>query len=294
MEAQQWFLQYRPLLLRLAYRILGSYSDAEDIVQDVFVEMNGRDLTDIRNPKAYLTKTVANRSINVLKSARRTKETYVGPWLPEPALGVAPDEPGDAVEHRESLSYAFLVLLERLTPEERVAFVLREALGYEYAEISDLLDKSEAACRQLYSRARRKLPQSSAAASAHAGKADGFARAFLQASETGDFRPFVRLLARDAGLLTDGGGKVRAATKTVAGRERIAKLFEGIAPKGFFEGDAQLVRQGADVGVRLTRDGATAWVAFFEPTPDRSALQSVFIVLNPDKLRYAGPSDRPV
>ncbi|HZG85639.1 sigma-70 family RNA polymerase sigma factor [Paenibacillus sp.] len=281
----------RPMLLRLAYRILGSYADAEDVVQDTYLEISGRDLSDIRQPKAYLTKAVANRCLNLLKSARKTRESYIGPWLPEPAPALPSNDPEALAEKRETLSYAFVVLLQRLSPEERVAFVLREALGYAYRDIAAMLGKSETACRQTISRARRKLPPPPAggdaareAAGEDAAAAERFARQFLAACETGDFRGFVTSLSADARLVTDAGGKVRAATRVIYGSERIEALFRGIAPKGFFDGEASLIRQGGQIGVRLGRGSAAVWAAFFELEPNRRVIQTMYMVLNPEKL----------
>jgi len=288
MTADLLVTEYRPMLLRLAYRMLGSYADAEDIVQDMYLELNGRDLSDIRQPKAYLTKTVANRCLNLLKSARKTRETYVGPWLPEPVTALPANDPEALAERRETLSYAFVVLLQRLSPEERAAFILREALGYEYCDIAAMLGKSEAACRQTVSRARRKLPPAPEAGLAERGGADEdaerFARLFLTACETGDLRGFVASLSEDARLVTDAGGKVRAATRVIFGSKRIEALFRGIAPRGFFDGEPSLVRQGGQIGVRLGRGSAAAWVAFFELEPDRPAIRTMYMVLNPEKL----------
>jgi len=286
MQPDSAYLEYRPMLLRLAYRIVGSLADAEDVVQDTFVELNGIDLSSIRNPRAYLAKSVTNRSINLLKSARRTRETYIGPWLPEPAVGLSIDEdPWRAVEKQETLSYAFVVLLQQLTPDELVVFLLREALAYEYEEISDIVGKTVTACRKLLSRAKKKMPAAAPPAGDRTAEAEGFAAMFKTACETGDFRRFVGCLTGDAGLVTDGGGKVRAALREIEGRDRILAMFEGIVRRGFFEGDARLVRQGGDYGVELVRaGGVTAWIAFLELTPDRSAVRRMYFVMNPEKL----------
>ncbi|PTM59438.1 sigma-70 family RNA polymerase sigma factor [Desmospora activa] len=156
MQLEQLYEHYQSLLFGVAYRMLGSISDAEDIVQDVFLSLQQQEIDKISHVKAYLIKMTTNRCLNLLGSARHKREEYVGPWLPEPLLDQ--QQPADIIERNESISYAFLVLMEQLSPIERAVFILRESLGFEYEAIADILDKTTSNCRKIMSRAKRKLP----------------------------------------------------------------------------------------------------------------------------------------
>ena len=201
------FTQYRKLLFSLAYRMLGSVVDAEDILQEAFVRWQGASQDDIRSPKAFLITIVTRLCIDQLNSSRARREEYVGQWLPEPVVTDPASNPFEVVQTDESLSLAFLVLLERLTPDERAVFLLREIFDYEYSEIAKVVDQSEASCRQILRRAKQHVNAPRARFSAPGGKREELRREFLEAAGKGDLAGLIGLLAADVALHTDGGGK---------------------------------------------------------------------------------------
>ncbi|MFE7595082.1 sigma-70 family RNA polymerase sigma factor, partial [Kitasatospora sp. NPDC057512] len=227
---------YRPLLFSIAYGMTGSVGDAEDLVQDAFLGLTRADRagTVVTDPRAYLTTAVTRLGINHLTSARVRRETYVGQWLPEPVVTTA-ERPGPA-EHAEladTLSMAFLVLMEALSPVERAVFTLREAFGYGYPEVARMVGKSEANCRQILARARKRLApaarEEQAVTPAPARRAEGeeLARRFFEAAEGGDLDALLGLLAPDVALQGDGGGKARALARSLTGPRRVAQLLVG-------------------------------------------------------------------
>ena len=235
---------YRSLLFSIAYGMTGSVGDAEDIVQDAFVGLTrARQAgTVIADPKAYLTTAVTRLGINHLRSARVRRETYVGDWLPEPVV-VPAGEPGPA-EHAEladSLSMAFLVLLETLSPTERAVFMLREAFGYGYPDVASVTGKTEANCRQIFARARQRIAagmRARDAAPPPARRAEGeeLARRFFEAAAGGDMDALLGMLAPDVVFHGDGGGKAQALGRPLAGRDRVARLLLGLFRRGQFLG----------------------------------------------------------
>src|SRR5882672_1483127 len=220
------FASARPLLFSIAYRMLGSVMDAEDLVQDAYLRWQEAPETDVRSPRAYLTTIVTRLAINHLRAARTKRDTYVGPWLPEPL--VTKDTP-DTVELAESLSMAFLVLLERLSPIERAVFLLHEVFDFEYAEIARMVDKTEANCRQLLARARKRVGAPSARFEADPAQAQRLTQRFTEASVAGDMDGLLAVLAEDITLWADGGGKAKgAALKPVYGAASVARFVLGI------------------------------------------------------------------
>ena len=214
------------MLFSIAYRMLGSVMDAEDLVQETYLRWEEARETDVRSPRAFLTTIVTRLALNHLRSARTKRETYVGPWLPEPLVT---KDPPDTVELAESLSMAFLVLLERLAPVERAAFLLHEVFDFEYAEIARVLDKTEANCRQLVARARKRVGSPQARFQADPGQARRLVEKFTQAAFAGDMEGLVALLAEDITLWGDGGGKVPgAALKPVRGAASVARFALGV------------------------------------------------------------------
>jgi RNA polymerase sigma-70 factor (ECF subfamily) len=285
MEMEMVYRTYKPLLFAVAYRMLGSVSDAEDMVQDLFYSLHASEMDRIGNLKAYLVKMIVNRCLNFLKSTRRKREVYPGPWLPEPRLTVAGQDPMEQVVQEEAVSYAFLVLLQRLSPVERVVFVLREALGYEYGEMAEMLNKTEANCRKIYSRAKLKIRHDGEAYPEQLGDPEPLVKAFLSATHTGNFTEFVRLLTEGAVLITDGGGKRRAALHPIFGRLRIQALFEGIAAKGSLHGEWITPVINGQQGLVLIREQRPVMAICFAVDGKRQQAGRVFLILNPDKLR---------
>jgi RNA polymerase sigma-70 factor (TIGR02957 family) len=288
---------YRPLLFSIAYGMTGSVGDAEDIVQDAFLGLTrARQAgTTIADPKAYLTTAVTRLGINHLRSARVRRETYVGDWLPEPVV-VPADEPGPA-EHAEladSLSMAFLVLLEALSPVERAVFMLREVFGYGYPDVAAITGKTEVNCRQIFARARQRIAaggQARHGAPAAARRAEGeeLARAFFEAAAGGDLDALLGMLAPDVTVYGDGGGKARAAGRPLTGRQQVTRRLAG------------LFRRGRALGVSLRlawvngQPGAVAYdaggrvVSVFALDVADGVVQAIRAVVNPDKLGHLGP-----
>jgi RNA polymerase sigma-70 factor (TIGR02957 family) len=291
--------EYRPLLFSIAYGMTGSVGDAEDLVQDAFLGMTrARQAgTEIADPKAYLTTAVTRLGINYLKSARVRRETYVGDWLPEPIV-VPADGPGPA-EHAEladSLSMAFLVMLEELSPVERAVFMLREVFGYRYPDVARITGKTEVNCRQIFARARQRI---SAGAQAHTEPAVGrgerraegeeLARRFFEAAAGGDLDALLGMLAPDVVFHGDGGGKAQAIAKPLAGRERVMRLIAGIFRRGrFLDATLRLAWVNGQPGAVLY-DAEERVVTVVELEMTGGIVHTLHAVVNPDKLRHLGP-----
>jgi len=280
------FETYRPYLFSLAYRMLGSALDAEDMVQETYVRYQATPPESIRSLKAFLTTILTRLCMDQLKLARKTREVYVGPWLPEPILTADTSEasnPEKRVEVQESVSLAFLVLMEQLQPFERAVFLLHEVFVYEFAEIATMLDKSESACRRSFSRARQHLrahrPRFPASAQSHRQ----LLNAYFQADEQGELSPLVSLLSENVVLWTDGGGKaVTAALRPVSGRDAVARI--SIGSKRFWPANYRVEQEEVNGEAALIlRDGAQAF-AVFTIDVEEEQVQTVRIIVNPEKL----------
>ncbi|GAA4959409.1 RNA polymerase sigma factor SigJ [Actinoplanes utahensis] len=286
---------YRPLLFSIAYGMTGSVGDAEDIVQDAMLGLMRarRAGTDVANVKAYLTTAVTRLGINHLGSARRRRETYVGAWLPEPIV-IPVGEPGPA-EHAEladSLSMAFLVLLEALSPVERAVFMLREVFGYSYAEVATVVGKSEANCRQIFVRSRQRITTSGRdldTSPARRGEAAELAERFFAAASGGDIDTLLEMLAPDVVLVGDGGGKTQALSTPPTERLGMARLFAGLFRRFHRLG---VTVHPAWVNGRpgaLFRDAAGRVASVISLDIADGRVQAVRSVVNPDKLQHLGP-----
>jgi RNA polymerase sigma-70 factor (ECF subfamily) len=286
MELEQLYQDYKPSLFGLAYRMLGSVTEAEDIIQDVFLNLHQSDLSKINHFKAYLVKMVTNRCINLLHSARYQKEQYIGPWLPEPIMDRFENEPDHMVEEQERVSYAFLVLLQYLSPIERAVFILREVLSFDYNLISKILNKTEVNCRKVYSRARKKLPQGQPSISSQELNSKQLADAFIHCHKTGNFKPFLHLMLEDARIITDGGGKVRAAINPIEGRGRILALLEGIHRKGELQGEIRSVQLNGETGLLLTKGKQIVLSICFDLNSIHLGIKNIYMVANPEKLKH--------
>ncbi|ROO88190.1 RNA polymerase sigma-70 factor (ECF subfamily) [Actinocorallia herbida] len=264
---QQVFEQHRGLLFSVAYRVLGTAADAEDAVQDAWLRWTAADRSAVADPKAYLARTTANLALEKLRSAHVRRESYVGPWLPEPVL--TREEAPDA----DTVSVALLVVLETLSPLERAVFVLREVFAFEYAEIAEAVARSEAAVRQAAHRAREHVRARRPRFTADRAVQRDVTERFLAAAGGGDINALMDLLSPDVALWTDGGGKVRQALKPVLGAERVAAWFAGVARRPY-EGVAP---EEMSVGV-VTLNGAPALVF---RAPDR-VLATVSLDVGPD------------
>ncbi|WP_344681735.1 RNA polymerase sigma-70 factor [Saccharopolyspora taberi] len=280
------FETYRNRMFGLAYRMLGSAEDAEDIVQDAFLKWRDADRAAIATPSAWLSKVVTNLSLNRLTSARVRREQYVGQWLPEPVLTSTGElGPMETAEQRESVSLAMLVLLESLTPTERAVFVLREAFGYSHREIAELLDVTEVNSRQLHRRARASLPTGEMARpESESDQLRDLVARFLAAAEKGDLGALEDMLVSDVTSWADGGGKVGVARHPILGRDKVVRYLAGGFTRFYLAVDFTFEEVN---GV----PAALAWVdgvlfAAFVPGFSDGRISAVRIVVNPDKLRF--------
>jgi RNA polymerase sigma-70 factor (ECF subfamily) len=269
----------------VAYRMLGSVTEAEDVAQETLLRLT-RQEAEIDEPAAWVTTVATRLSINVLTSARARRESYVGPWLPEPLL-VDPDPgPASRAELADSLSMAMLVLLERLTPVERAAYLLREVFGYGYAEVAEIIQQTEVSSRQLVSRARKHLEADRPRFDADEVARDALLVRFLAAAEEGDLEALERLLAADAVFYADHGGKATAPPEPLIGAAAIARFVAMVArlrpPEGEFE--SRLVRVNGQPG-RVVRGGGEVWSVLTVDVVD-GRIQTVRVVRNPDKLAH--------
>jgi RNA polymerase sigma-70 factor (ECF subfamily) len=280
MDREQQFDELRPLLFSLAYRMLGVRADAEDVVQDAYVRWRSAKESEIRSPKSYLTTVVARLSLDALKAAHHTRETYIGPWLPEPLVEPLGTQP---IEMAESLSLAFLHLLESLSPAERVAFLLREVFEADYSEIAQTLDSNEANCRQIVTRARQRLQNRRSRFPVDPARHKGALQSFLSACALGDPSQLTSMLAEDAILYSDGGGKVAAALNPIAGADRVARFIAGIVKKGAASAHVEFVDVNGEPGALFLNEKQPASVLTIELGED-GLVTRVFIVRNPEKL----------
>ncbi|WP_330239492.1 RNA polymerase sigma factor SigJ [Streptomyces sp. NBC_00525] len=247
----------RRRLEAIAYRLLGSATEAEDAVQDTFLRWQAADTERIEVPEAWLTKVLTNLCLNQLTSARARRETYVGAWLPEPLLaGDSMLGPADTAEQRESVSYAVLTLMERLTPGERAVYVLREAFGYPHREIAEILDLGESAVQQIYHRAKKHIADGRTRAEVDEAAARRIIKEFLLAAAGGRTEPLVELLTSDAISIGDGGGKVPAGTKPFLGAKAVATFMRGLLKPG----KAKTALTGGSVELHLTNANGSAAV----------------------------------
>ena len=286
------FDKLRPTAFAIAYRMLGSVSEAEDVLQEAFVrlhrvrERGGR----IESPRAYLSTVVSRLSLDHLRSARVRRETYVGEWLPEPLLASAADDPAGKAEMADSLSLAFLVLLESLSPEQRAAFLLRDVFDEPYDRIGEIVGTSEQNARQLVARARRHVAARRPRFEASPQKREELATRFFAAAEKGDLEALEQLLAHDVVLRGDGGGKAPAVARAVHGRTRVAGMLIAGLRNATRTGDLTWRRQdvnGHPGALFLDADGKVAGVVILEMADGQ--IQTVSAVVNPDKLRHLGP-----
>ncbi|MGN9779156.1 RNA polymerase sigma-70 factor [Micromonospora sp. H33] len=281
------FDEHRSLLFSVAYRILGAAADAEDAVQDAWLKWSAADRSQVADPKAYLVRIVSNLAMDRLRSARAQRETYVGPWLPEPIL--TSTDTADEVAAADSVSMALLVVLETLTPLERAVFVLRESFGFSYAEIADAVERSEEAVRQAAHRARGHVQARRPRFHADRIRQRQVTEHFLAAAVGGDINTLMQLLAPDVTLWTDGGGKVRQAMRPITGADRVATWFAGIAARPYqgvapAEMAIELVELNGRPGVVFS--GAGRVIATLTLDVDQDGhIAAIHNVANPDKLR---------
>ncbi len=283
----------RPRLEAIAYRLLGSASEAEDAVQETFLRWQAVDVGHIEVPEAWLTKVLTNLCLNQLTSARARRETYVGQWLPEPVLAGDPMlGPADTAEQRESVSYAVLALLERLSPNERAVYVLREAFDYPHREIAEILDITEAASQQILHRAKKHVADGKARSEIDEAAARRIVDEFLAAATSGRTEPLVRLLTQDAIAVGDGGGKVPARAKAFEGALAVAKFMRGLFKPGKAKRDlvggspdVYATTANGDPALVVVLDGRVIGVMCLQVTAE--GIAAFRNQVNPDKLERA-------
>ncbi|GAB4051185.1 RNA polymerase sigma factor SigJ [Catellatospora paridis] len=283
----------RPRLEAVAYRLLGSAAEAEDAVQETFLRWQATDVDRIEVPEAWLTRVLTNLCLNQLTSARARRESYVGEWLPEPLLGGDPMlGPADTAEQRESVSYAVLTLMERLSPNERAVYVLREAFDYPHREIAEILDLTEAGSQQIFHRAKQHVANGKARTEIDGAAARRIVEEFLAAAASGRTEPLVRLLTADAVAIGDGGGKVPARAKAFEGAVAVAKFLWGLfkpgAAKRALVGGTPEVHAwtaNGDPAVVAVLDGRVVGIMCLEVTAD--GIAAFRNQVNPDKLARA-------
>ena len=290
---EEEFNELRPSAFAIAYRMLGSVSEAEDVVQEGFLRLHrARERGErVESPRAYLSTVVSRLALDHLRSARVRRETYVGEWLPEPLVASADDDPARKAEIADSLSLAFLVLLESLSPEQRAAFLLREVFEEPYDRIAQIVGTSEQNARQLVTRARRHVDERRPRFEASREQREELATRFFAAAEEGDLEGLEALLAHDVVLHGDGGGKVPAIARAMHGRTRVARLLTaGFARLQTLPGGFTARREdvnGQPGALFVDRDGRLIGVMILDVAEGQ--IQGVNSIVNPDKLRHLGP-----
>ncbi|MFJ4468666.1 RNA polymerase sigma-70 factor [Streptomyces sp. NPDC089424] len=285
-RATEVFEEHRPLLLGVAYRMLGRVADAEDVVQDAWLRWSGADRSEVRDARAYLVRVTTRLALDRLRQIKARNEAYVGPWLPEPFLtefgDTAPDTADRAVL-ADSVSFAVLVVLESLSPLERAVFVLREAFGYPYADIAALLDRAEPAVRQLAGRARRHVEQRRPRYDVDPARRRDLTERFLAAAGGGDLDGLMALLAPDVRLVGDSGGKSKAPLRVLEGADHVSRFLTGVAARGIPDAAFRLLELNGGPAVLVVSGGEPDVVLQLDIADGR--VQTVYVVRNPDKLR---------
>lgn len=287
MTGEQTFQEHRNLLFTVAYEMLGSAQDAEDVLQETWLRwdahLRDEEADEVREPRAYLVRITTNLALNRVRTLQRRRETYVGPWLPEPLL-TTPDVAED-VELADSVSMAMLLVLDTLRPTERAVFVLREVFGFEYAEIAASVGKSEPAVRQILTRARNHV-QARRPRRTEPAEADLVIERFLEAAQGGDLQKLMDVLAPDVVLLSDGGGVKQAALRPILGRDKVLRFLGGVMAKPLGELTMDIAEINGEKGIRIFTDGELDGVATMRV--DDGVVTELYFVRNPAKLTRLG------
>jgi len=279
----------RPLLFSIAYRMLGSASDAEDVLQDAWLRYQSADETAIRSPKAFATTIVTRLCLDRLKSARATREKYVGPWLPEPVLTSEVERPDSVLQRAESVTLAFLVLLETLSPEERAVFLLKEIFEYAHSEIAEMLGITLDNSRQLLHRAKARLAEARPGLSGTPKSRRAVAERFARAFATGDGSALTALLATDVGMWSDGGGKATAARRPLVGRDQVLNFLIGVQRTAQTAGltrEASLTIEDVNSEPALVLRVGPRLESVFVLSIEDQTISAIRVVRNPDKLAH--------
>ena len=288
MEIEHLYTQYKPLLLSISYRMLGTITEAEDLVHEIFADLHGLKLERIDNVKAYLCRMVTNRCIDLLKSAQKRREVYIGPWLPEPLIFEDNNDPFQLILQQDQITYAMLTLMEQLNPIERAVFVLREAFDFSYKEIANLLEKEEVNCRKIVSRAKRKLqlngdihPQNNN----QTNEVNQLITQFVYAAKAGKMEELIRYLCEDAILYSDGGGHVTAALRPIVSSGRVVQFILGLVKKYSLDSSmkVELKNINGQTGLLIESDQEPASIVCFDI--ENTRIKQIFVIRNPEKLR---------
>jgi RNA polymerase sigma-70 factor (ECF subfamily) len=284
-DAAATFAPLRPRLTRIAYRMLGSVAEAEDIVQDAYLRWHGADRSTVTDPRAFLSKTVTRLCLDHLKSARVKRETYIGPWVPEPMIEAKEADEAD------DITLTLMMALERLSPLERAAFLLHDVFGQDFDQVAQAIERDPAACRQLASRARDHVRAAKPRFPVSPAQGADLAKAFFDASRTGEVAPLQALLAKDVVLYSDGGGKRVAALNPIYGDLNVARFFAGVAPKvAAMELSWRHEIVDGLPGIVVIDNGEVVHTMAFEI--DDGRIIAIYVVRNPDKLKHVsvGPA----
>ncbi len=273
--------QYKPLLFSLGYRMLGSIVEAEDLVQETFLKAYQVDEENIDNIKAFLCKIMTNRCLDVLKSARHKREQYIGPWNPEPLL--LENDPSDTLIQKEGLSFAFLRMMEHLTPDERVVLVLKEVYEYSYREIANIIEKKEENCRKLFSRAKQKVSKIEGESLDYEAN-QSIVNRFIQAFQTQNMPALLALIHENVTLYSDGGGKVNAAIRPIVSCPNVLALLYGIVKKAPSDFYFEIKNINGQPGIVNYMNGALQSVISFYIKQEQ--ILEIYISMNPDKLHF--------
>lgn len=274
----------RPKLFGIAYRMLGTVADAEDVLQDAYLRYAASKPADLRSVEAWLVTIITRLCLDRIKSAQAQREVYVGPWLPEPLMAGAPPEARDPAEHMadlESISFAFVLLLQSLTPEERAVFLLREVFDYDYADIATFIGKSEEACRQLFSRAKKHIAEHRPRIKTTPAEHQRVLASFMQAVSTGDLAGLMQLMSDDVTVASDGGGKASAATHPLHGPEHAARFIIGLAKKSS-DLSFEVTPVNGQLGILIRNAGKLETMAVLDIAEEH--IRAVYFIRNPDKL----------
>ncbi|MGG1267675.1 RNA polymerase sigma factor SigJ [Brevibacillus laterosporus] len=285
LKVEELYLSFKPYLISIAYRMLGSLTDAEDIVQDTFIKLQGSDIPQINNVKSYLSKMVTNRCINEIKSVRKKREAYLGTWLPEPIVHGQLVDPSEKMIQDDSLSYALIILMEKLSAMERAVYVLRKAFQFEHPEISSMLNITEVNCRKIFSRAKKKIKDLSEKSRIPYQVQEDHTDRFISALSKGNIQEITDILADNVTFLADGGGKVVTAINEIVSKERVLTLLHAIATKFFTGKTAHVVNVNNQKGIIIVKDGKPIGVFSFVWNPNTHKIHQLFYVVNPAKLQ---------
>ncbi len=287
------FTEHKPLLFGIAYRMLGSVAEADDMVQETWLRWQRQDEAEVQSPKAWLVSTITRLCIDQLRSARRKREEYYGVWLPEPLVESSERTPRDSAALADSLGMAFMLMLEALSPVERAVFLLREVFDYDYPDISRIVGKSEANCRQIVRRAKASLPKTAEpAATPPDARASEVVQRFLAAARSGNVQELLAVLTEDATLYTDGGGRIAATGRPIVSADHVSRFFAGIRRKAKAPAEVRLARINGQDGALILQNGRLDRTMVFELRGDRVA--AIYMVRNPDKLQHLpNPPARP-